>query len=207
MWRWWSGHTNTSLIFLNIFPQRERERERVQFFQVLKIFKERREKSAFLKSAMDNENRATTSSSSSTNLSAFSFISKGWREIRDSTDTDIQLMHHRANSFKNLATSFDQELGNFFNSATTSFSLPEIRSPLAEIDFVKRLQLKLSKFRRAYSSPDFNEKVLEKWTLRSWLRIDLSTIRNAIVAEVEDGDGVVDFDRVRKRNVVSFREF
>ena len=28
MWRWWSEHTNTSLIFLNIFPQRERERER-----------------------------------------------------------------------------------------------------------------------------------------------------------------------------------
>lgn len=27
------------------------------------------------------------------------------------------------------------------------------------------------------------------------------------MAEVEDGDGVVDFDRVRKRNVVSFREF
>ena len=156
---------------------------------------------------MDNENRATTSSSSSSNSSAFSFISKGWREIRDSTDMDIQLMRHQANSFKNLATSFDRELENFFNSAKTLFSLPEIRSPLAEIDFVKRLQLKLSKFRRAYSLPDFNEKVLEKWTLRSWLRIDLSAIRNAIVAEVEDGDGVVDFDRVRKRNVVSFREF
>ena len=27
------------------------------------------------------------------------------------------------------------------------------------------------------------------------------------MAEVEDGDGVVDFNRVRKRNVVSFREF
>ena len=25
------------------------------------------------------------------------------------------------------------------------------------------------------------------------------------MAKVEDGDGVVDFDRVRKRNVVSFR--
>ena len=156
---------------------------------------------------MDNKNRATTLSSSSLNSSAFSFISKGWREIRDSADTDIQLMRHRANSFKNLATSFDRELENFFNSATTSFSLPEIRSPLAEIDFVKRLQLKLSEFRRAYSSPDFSKKVLEKWTLRSRLQIDLSAIRNAIVAEVEDGDGVVDFDRVRKRNVVSFREF
>ena len=60
-------------------------------------------------------------------------------------------------------------------------------------------------FRRAYSSPNFSKKVLEKWTLRSQLRIDLSAIRNAIVAEVEDGDGVVDFKRVRKRNVVSFR--
>ena len=35
----------------------------------------------------------------------------------------------------------------------------------------------------------------------------MSAIRNAIVAELEDGDGVVDFNRVRKRNVVSFREF
>ena len=188
------------------FPTK-RERERIQFFQVLKIFKEWREKSAFSELAMDNKNRATTLSSSSLNSSAFSFISKGWREIRDSADTDIQLMRHRANSFKNLATSFDRELENFFNSATTSFSLPEIRSPLAEIDFVKRLQLKLSEFWRAYSSPDFSKKVLEKWTLRSRLQIDLSAIRNAIVAEVEDGDGVVDFDRVRKRNVVSFREF
>ena len=156
---------------------------------------------------MDNKNRATTLSSSSLNSSAFSFISKGWREIRDLADTDIQLMPHRANSFKNLATSFDRELENFFNSATTSFSLLEIRSPLAEIDFVKRLQLKLSEFRRAYSSPDFRKRVLEKWTLRLRLQIDLSAIRNEIVAEVEDGDGVVDFDRVRKRNVVSFREF
>ena len=53
--------------------------------------------------------------------------------------------------------------------------------------------------------PDISKKVLEKWTLRSQLRIDLSAIRNAIVVEVEDGDGVVDFDRVRKMNVVSFR--
>uniref|UniRef100_A0A7N2M7N3 Uncharacterized protein n=1 Tax=Quercus lobata TaxID=97700 RepID=A0A7N2M7N3_QUELO len=91
-------------------------------------------------------------------------------------------MRHQANSFKNL--------------------------PLAEIDFVKRLQPKLSEFQQAYSSSDFSKKVLEKWTPRSRLQIDLSAIiRNAIVAEVEDGDGVVDFDRVRKRNVMSFREF
>ena len=81
--------------------------------------------------------------------------------------------------------------------------------PLAKIDFLKRLQRKLSEFQRAYSSLDFNKKVLEKWTPRSGLWIDLSTIRNAMVVEVEveDRDGVVNFDRVRKRNVVSFREF
>uniref|UniRef100_A0A7N2RBE5 Uncharacterized protein n=1 Tax=Quercus lobata TaxID=97700 RepID=A0A7N2RBE5_QUELO len=56
--------------------------------------------------AMDNENRATMSSSSLSNSSAFSFVSKGWREVRDLADADIQLMRHRANSFKNLATSF-----------------------------------------------------------------------------------------------------
>ena len=32
-------------------------------------------------------------------------------------------------------------------------------------------------------------------------------IRNTIVVEVEDVDGVFDFDRVRKRNMVSFKEF
>ena len=82
--------------------------------------------------------------------------------------------------------------------------------PLAKIDFLKRLQQKLSEFRQAYSSPNFSKKVLEKWTLRSGLWIDLSAIRNAMVVEVEveveDRDGVVNFDRVRKRNVVSFRE-
>ena len=58
-------------------------------------------------------------------------------------------------------------------------------------------------------SLNFSKKVLEKWTLRSRLWIDLSAIRNAMVVEVEveDRDGVVNFDRVRKRNVVSFKEF
>ncbi|KAK7854105.1 digalactosyldiacylglycerol synthase 1 [Quercus suber] len=99
---------------------------------------------------MDNENRATTLSSSSSNSSAFSFISKA------------------------------------------------IRSPPVEINFMKRLQPKLSEFRQVYSLPDFSKKVLEKWTPRLRLRIDLSAIRNTVVVEVEDEDGVVDFDRVRK---------
>ena len=72
---------------------------------------------------------------------------------------------------------------------------------------MKRLQSKLLEFRRAYSLPDFSKKVQEKWTPRSQLRINLSMIRNTIVVEVEDMDGVVDFDRVRKRNMVSFKEF
>lgn len=96
---------------------------------------------------MDNENRAMTSSSSSSNSGAFSFISKGWREVRDSADADIQLMRHQANMFKNLAMLLDRELEDFFNSTTTSFSVPAIRSPLAGINFVERFQPKLSEFR------------------------------------------------------------
>ncbi|OVA07149.1 Glycosyl transferase [Macleaya cordata] len=125
---------------------------------------------------------------------ALSFISKGWREVRDSADADFQLMKDRANSFKNLANSFDRELENFINSATT-FSVPAIRtSTPTEIDFVKRLQPKISEFRRVYSSPDFSRKVLEKWSPRARIRIDLSAIRNAIVSEVGDTDKIAEFD-------------
>lgn len=156
---------------------------------------------------MVNESQATSSSSSSSS-SAFSFISKGWNEVKHSADADLQLMKERANSFTNLATSFDRELENFFNSAST-FSVPAaIRSRPAEIDFVKKLQPNLSEFRRAYSSPDFSKKVLEKWGPRSRIRIDLSAIKNAIVSEVEtDGDGVIDFNRVRRSKRLNFREF
>ncbi|XP_028777642.1 digalactosyldiacylglycerol synthase 1, chloroplastic [Neltuma alba] len=148
-----------------------------------------------------------TPSQTSPSSSAFSFISKGWREVRDSADADLRLMRDRANSFKNLATSFDRELENFFNSASP-FSVPAIRaSPQAEIDFVKKLQPKLSEIRRAYSSPDFSKKVLEKWRPRSRIRIDLSAIKNAIVSEVEDGDEILDFDRGRRARRLNFREF
>ncbi|KAK7845067.1 digalactosyldiacylglycerol synthase 1 [Quercus suber] len=85
------------------------------------------------------------------------------------------------------------------NRATTSSSSSSNSSAFSfiskEINFVKRLQPKLLEFRRVYLSPDFSKKVLEKWTPRSRLWIDLSAIRNVIVAKVEDGDGVVDFDR------------
>lgn len=151
---------------------------------------------------MANENQASTSSS------AFSFISKGLRDVRDSADADLQMMRDRAKSFKNLANSFDRELENFFNSASTPFSVPAIRSPPppAEIDFVKKLQPKLSEFRRAYSSPDFSRKVLQvELRVRIW--IDFSAIKNAIVSEVEDVDGIIHYDRVRKRTTTILESF
>ncbi|KAI3921317.1 hypothetical protein MKW92_026768 [Papaver armeniacum] len=127
---------------------------------------------------------------------ALSFISKGWREVRDSADADFQLMKTRANTFKNLATSFDKELENFLNSATT-FSVPAIKSSSStttEIDFVKKLQPKFTEFRRVYSSPDFSKKVLEKWSPRARIKLDLSAIRNAMLAEVGDSEKIAEFD-------------
>ncbi|KAL3642741.1 Digalactosyldiacylglycerol synthase 1, chloroplastic [Castilleja foliolosa] len=135
---------------------------------------------------------ASSGSSSSivTAEKAISFISKGWREVRSSADADLQLLKNRANSFKNLA---DRELENFLNSASKSpFSVPTITAsatlnpaPYTEIDFVKRLQPKLSEIKRVYSSPDF------KFYRRPQIKIDLSSIKNAIASEVgvEEDDG------------------
>lgn len=152
---------------------------------------------------VNDSQQPSTSSQLSTN--AFSFLSKGWREVRDSADADLQLMRDRANSFKNLASSFDREIENFINnSARSAFS---VNSPSpsfsGEIDFVKRLQPKISEFRRVYSAPEISRKVLEKWgPARTSLGIDLSAIRKAIVAEVdvdeEDRNAIVEFERVRK---------
>lgn len=140
---------------------------------------------------MVNETQSPASSN------AFSFLSRSWKEVRVSADADLQLIRNRANSFKNLATSFDRELENLISSAS---AIRPSRQP-AEIDFVKRLQPKLSEFRRAYSAPGFSKRVMEKWGPRGSIRIDLSAIRNAIVSEEADGDGdgVVDFDWARKR--------
>lgn len=125
---------------------------------------------------------------------ALSFISRGWREVRNSAGADLQLMRARAATFKNLATSFDRELENFLNSASSFQPPPPPPSSPAELEFVKRLQPKLSEFRRAYSSPDFSRKVLQKWSPRARIRIDLSAIKKAIVSEVEDTIKVIDFD-------------
>ncbi|GKV52034.1 hypothetical protein SLEP1_g58641 [Rubroshorea leprosula] len=151
---------------------------------------------------MDGASQPSTSTSS-----AFSFISKGWREVRDSADADLRLMKDRAKSFKNLAASFDRELENLINSAPT-FAVPAIRSS-SEMEFMKKLQPKISElqpkfseFRKVYSAPEISRKVMEKWRPRAKIGIDLSEIRNAIVAEVQerdtDGDGIVRFDRIRK---------
>ncbi|XVF76098.1 hypothetical protein PTKIN_Ptkin13bG0238600 [Pterospermum kingtungense] len=157
---------------------------------------------------MDNENQTTAAAAS--NSSAFSFISKGWREVRDSADADLQLMKHRANSFKNLAASFDREIENLIHSAAPTFSVPAIRQS-SEIDFMKKLQPKISEFRRVYSAPEISRKVMEKWGPRAKLGIDLSSIRNAIVAEVdeteeEDIDGMIEFNKIRKGRRARFRE-
>ncbi|KAK4414768.1 Digalactosyldiacylglycerol synthase 1, chloroplastic [Sesamum alatum] len=153
---------------------------------------------------------ATASRSSSSIVTAekaFSFISKGWREVRSSADADLQLLKNRANSFKNLA---DKELENFLNSASKSpFSVPTITAsatlnpaPPAEIDFVKKLQPKLSEIRRAYSSPEF------KFYPRPQIKIDLSAIKNAIVAEVgeEEEEDEDDRETLRKWRRVRFKE-
>ncbi|CAK8544148.1 unnamed protein product [Lathyrus sativus] len=136
----------------------------------------------------------------------FSFISKGWGEFRDSANADIRLLKDRAKSFSNLTTSFDREIENFINSAAPGFSVPAMNSsPPAEIEFVKKLQPKLSEIRRAYSSPDFSKKVLEKWKPRATIRIDLTAIKNAIVSE-ELGDGIVDVERGVKGRRLGFWE-
>ncbi|KAH8504822.1 hypothetical protein Peur_045698 [Populus x canadensis] len=153
----------------------------------------------------------STSTRTNSNNTPFSLISRGWKEVRDSADADLQLMRARANSFKNLANSFDREIENFFNSASiASFSVP---SPLksstspTEVDFVKKLRPKFSEIRRVYSAPEISKKVLEKWGPRAKLGIDLSAIKNAIVAGEKEGEerrGVVGLDRRRR---LGFREF
>lgn len=135
---------------------------------------------------------------------ALSLISKGWEEVRSSADADLQLIKNRANSFKNLA---DKELENFINSASKSpFIVPTITASATtapqpqEIDFVKKLRPKLSEIRRAYSSPDF------KWAPKGKLRIDLSSIKNAIVAEEEEeeDESFGKWRRVRFKEEVQF---
>eukprot|EP00262_Sarcandra_glabra_P013788 TRINITY_DN388_c2_g1_i2.p1 TRINITY_DN388_c2_g1~~TRINITY_DN388_c2_g1_i2.p1 ORF type:complete len:786 (+),score=157.09 TRINITY_DN388_c2_g1_i2:157-2514(+) len=135
-------------------------------------------------------------STSATSQNPFSFIYRGWREVKDSAETDLQIIRSRANSFKNLANSFDREIENFI---TSSFSVPirsnlnlsTSKSAIEDLEIVKRLRPKISEFRRTYSSPDFSRRVLEKWSPRSRIRIDLSAIKKAIVSEIDFEGGRV----------------
>ncbi|XP_008784114.2 LOW QUALITY PROTEIN: digalactosyldiacylglycerol synthase 1, chloroplastic-like [Phoenix dactylifera] len=139
-------------------------------------------------------------SSSGTAEKAFSFLSKGWREVRDFAGADLRLMRARASAFKNLA---DRELENFLQSASKFSAPPQppVERSIPELEFVKRIQPKLSEIRRAYSSREFSRKVLEKWSPKSTIRIDLSGIKNAIVAEVDEVGAFLDLskDGVRGR--------
>ncbi|CAH2054020.1 unnamed protein product [Thlaspi arvense] len=151
---------------------------------------------------------------SSTN--ALSFLSKGWREVWDSADADLQLMRDRANSVKNLASTFDREIENFLNnSARSAFSVgsPSASSFSSEIGIMKKLQPKISEFRRVYSAPEISRKVMERWgPARAKLGIDLSAIKNAIVSEMDldERQGVLEMGRMRRRrnsDRVRFTEF
>lgn len=71
---------------------------------------------------------------------------------------------------------------------------------------MKRLQPKLSEFRRVYSSPEFSRRVLDKWNPGTRIRIDLSAIKNAIVQEVEIEERERR-GRGRERRRVVFKEF
>ncbi|CAN6445192.1 unnamed protein product [Victoria cruziana] len=119
---------------------------------------------------------------------ALSFISRGWREVRDGAGADIRLMHARACSFRSLASSFEEELENLLSRPPSAVSL------------VKRLEPKLSEFRRAYSSPDFSAGVLGGWG-RGSAGFDFSGLRSALGVEDENGQAIVELDQrpVRRR--------
>ena len=159
-----------------------------------------------------------SSSSSSPSLSmmlsstnAFSLLSKGWREVRDSADADLQLMRKRANSVKNLASTFDREIENFLNNSAMSAFPVVSSSPSAfgnEIGIMKKLEPKISEFRRVYSAPEISRKVMERWgPAKAKLGIDLSAIKKAIVSEMDldEREGVLEMRRRRDRD--RFREF
>ena len=106
----------------------------------------------------------TRASTAPTAKKAISFISKGWREVKDFADADLCLIRAQANSFRKLATSIDRELENFINSApvwtSSSISSSSSQSPLTmisssasipDLEFIKKIQPKLTEFRRAYS--------------------------------------------------------
>ncbi|XP_062219256.1 digalactosyldiacylglycerol synthase 1, chloroplastic-like [Phragmites australis] len=128
---------------------------------------------------------------------ALSFLSKGWREVRDSATADLRLMRARADSLRTLA---DRELEQLLASASTALAAPPpvaAGAPIAELEFVRnRIQPKISELRRQYAAREreLGRRVLEGWAPRGGparARVDLSgitAIRNAIVSEVDGGE-------------------
>ncbi|GJN21250.1 hypothetical protein PR202_gb08711 [Eleusine coracana subsp. coracana] len=127
---------------------------------------------------------------------AFSFLSKGWREVRDSATADLRLMRARADSFRTIA---DRELEQLLASASATVPSPPppvaAGAPIAELEFVRsRIQPKISELRRQYASAardrDLGRRVLERWG-PARARVDLSgisAIRNAIVSEADGAE-------------------
>ncbi|PAN38053.1 hypothetical protein PAHAL_7G143200 [Panicum hallii] len=124
---------------------------------------------------------------------AFAFISRGWREVRDSATADLRLMRARAESARARA---DRELEHLLASASALAGpaplLPPVAAgaPIAEVEFVRRrIQPKIQELRRQCSprAPDGG------WPPgASSLRVDLSgiaAIRNAVVAEGDGAEG------------------
>uniref|UniRef100_A0A0D9VGT2 Digalactosyldiacylglycerol synthase 1, chloroplastic n=1 Tax=Leersia perrieri TaxID=77586 RepID=A0A0D9VGT2_9ORYZ len=120
---------------------------------------------------------------------ALSFLSKGWREVRDSASADLRLMRARADSLRTMA---DRELEQLLVSAAASAAAaPPVAAgaPIAEVEFVRtRIQPKLSELRRHYaSSSSFGGGMAARRRRGATsTRVDLSgitAIRNALVSE------------------------
>uniref|UniRef100_J3LDL0 Digalactosyldiacylglycerol synthase 1, chloroplastic n=1 Tax=Oryza brachyantha TaxID=4533 RepID=J3LDL0_ORYBR len=131
---------------------------------------------------------------------ALSFLSRGWREVRDSASADLRLMRARADSLRTLA---DRELEQLLVSASTTVAAPAppvaAGAPIAEVEFVRnRIQPRISELRRHYASGDLADLAIGRGVLEGWAvptqprgattaRVDLSgvtAIRNALVSDV-----------------------
>uniref|UniRef100_A0A0D6QVP2 Digalactosyldiacylglycerol synthase 1, chloroplastic n=1 Tax=Araucaria cunninghamii TaxID=56994 RepID=A0A0D6QVP2_ARACU len=155
------------------------------------------------------------STSSAAAEKALSFISKGWREVRDGANADLKLMRARANMFKeplkDLANSFDREWENLLSTSNTNIRFGvginnnnNTSISLQDLEFIKKLKPRLTELRRAYSSPDFGGQhygdILSKWGPSS--TIDLSVIKKAFRNEqvVDDEGFYLDDGRPSRKN-------
>jgi digalactosyldiacylglycerol synthase len=147
----------------------------------------------------------TTTGGRAADDTAFAFLSKGWREVRDSASADLRLMRARADSLRTLA---DRELDHLLASAAAAPPPPlAAGAPIAELEFVRnRIQPKISELRRHYASrePELRRRVLDRWVPprgATSARVDLSgitAIRNAIVFEATgEAEGDKEWEVVR----------